>query len=132
LQVIAGIPPGLAYLFIPVAIVLHLVFVSGIGLFLSALNVFIRDTALALPNILTLVLFSSPIFYPLKVYPHFLQPYLSLNPFYVIAACYRAPIVDGTLPPLWMPIYLAVLSALLFVGGLIWFRRLKTFFDTRL
>jgi len=132
LQFAAGTPPGFAYLFIPVVIVLHLIFVSGIGLFLSALNVFIRDTALALPNILTLVLFASPIFYPLKVYPHFLQPYLRFNPFYVIASCYRAPIVDGMLPPLWMLLYLVVFSTIVFVGGLAWFRRLQTFFDTRL
>ena len=132
LQLIAGVPVSLAYLSLPVVIALQLVFVSGLGLFLAALNVFVRDTALSLPNILMLLLFASPIFYPLSAYPENLRPVFMFNPFYVIAACYRAPILDGALPPLWMIAYLVVLSGILFMGGLWWFRRLKSFFDTRL
>lgn len=132
LQFIEGHPPSIGYLILPLVIFLHLVFVSGIGLFLAALNVFIRDTALVLPNVLMLLLFGSPIFYPLTSYPEFLRPILIFNPFYVITTCYRVPILDGTFPPLWMLPYLAGASALLFFGGLWWFRRLKTFFDTRL
>lgn len=119
-------------LFLPVVIGLQLAFVSGIGLFLGSLNVFVRDTSLALPSVLTMLLFASPIFYPLSAYPDALQPVVLLNPFYVIAECYRAPLLHGQLPPLWMIAYLTVLSAVLIVAGLWWFRRLKSFFDTRL
>ena len=125
-----GISPTVALL--PFVILLQLVFVSGLGLFLAALNVFLRDTALALPSVLTILLFASPIFYPLTSYPQQVQVYLVYNPFYVLAECYRAPILTGRLPPLWMVAYLTAISALLFRGGLWWFRRLKSFFDTRL
>ena len=91
-----------------------------------------RDTALALPNVLTLLLFASPIFYPLTAYPAVAQVVLQFNPFYVIAACYRAPILDGVLPPLWMLVYMAFVSSAIFMAGLWWFRRLKSFFDARL
>jgi ABC-type polysaccharide/polyol phosphate export permease len=125
-----GLSPTIVAL--PLVIVLQLVFVSGFGMFLAALNVFVRDTALALPSVLTILLFASPIFYPLSAYPPTAQIILTYNPFYVLAECYRAPILNGTLPPLWMLLYLTVISLAFFIGGLWWFRRLKSFFDTRL
>ena len=132
LQIASGETPGLACLILPLIVIFHVLFVSGLGLFLGALNVFVRDTALALPNALTVLLFASPIFYPISSYPAFLRPVLQLNPFYVIAECYRTAAVDGVTPSLWMISYLALVSGCTFWGGLWWFRRLKPFFDTRL
>jgi ABC-type polysaccharide/polyol phosphate export permease len=132
LQLFGGEPINAAVLVLPLIILLQLFFVSGMGLFLSALNVFVRDTAIALPSVLTALLFASPIFYALSSYPAPIQRFLVYNPFYVMAECFRAPILHGTLPPLWMLVYMVVVSTVLFVGGLWWFRRLKSFFDTRL
>jgi lipopolysaccharide transport system permease protein len=132
LQLAAGEMPAPAVLSLPFVLVLEVAFVSGVGLFLAALNVFVRDTALALPNVLTLLLFASPIFYPLSAYPTWLAAILQFNPFYVIATCFRAPILEGSLPPLWMLAYLTGVSALIVFCGLLWFRRLKSFFDARL
>ncbi|WFU66919.1 MULTISPECIES: ABC transporter permease [Bradyrhizobium] len=132
LYAVSGEVPSPALLTLPITLFLGTLFVSGLGLFLAALNVFVRDTALALPNVLTLLLFSSPIFYPLSSYPVAIARLLQFNPFYVIAALFRAPIIDGSLPPLWMFIYLAVVASVIFAGGLMWFRRLKSFFDARL
>ena len=87
-----------------------------------------RDTALVLPNVLTLLLFASPIFYPVTAYPEALRSILVYNPFYVIAECYRQPFLHGQLPPLWMMAYLVLGSALVFGGGLWWFRRLEAVF----
>lgn len=132
LQIISGEGVSLAVLALPFMALLLLLFVSGIGLFLSALNVFVRDTAIALPTLLTAVLFASPIFYALSSYPAPVRAVLVYNPFYVIAECFRLPILQGALPPAWMIIYMLALSTALFVGGLWWFRRLKSYFDTRL
>jgi len=128
----SGEAPSPALLTLPIPLFFGMLFVSGLGLFLAALNVFVRDTALALPNVLTMLLFASPIFYPLSAYPLGLGKVLQFNPFYVIAASFRAPIIDGTMPPLWMVVYLAVVSVAAFAAGLMWFRRLKSFFDARL
>lgn len=132
LQILSGEGISAAVLILPISIFLQLLFVSGFGLFLAALQVFLRDTALALPSILTMLLFASPIFYPITSYPEGVRPFLIYNPFYIMAELYRSPIMVGELPPLWMLIYLGVLSAGLFASGLWWFRRLKSFFDTRL
>ncbi|MBF9231985.1 ABC transporter permease [Microvirga alba] len=132
LQAFGGIWPSPALIALPIAIILQIVFVSGLGLFLGALNVFVRDTALILPNVLTIILFASPIFYPLSAYPKGAQAVLVYNPFYVLAECYRQPILEGALPHLWTLGYMTVISVAVFLGGLWWFRRLKSFFDTRL
>jgi ABC-type polysaccharide/polyol phosphate export permease len=132
LQIVSGELPKSAYLFLPAAIVIHFVFLAGLGLFLGALNVFIRDTALALPNALTALLFASPIFYPLTVFPPIAQAIQKFNPFYVIAECYRGPLLDGKLPQLGMVAYMTIVAMAVFLAGLWWFRRLKSFFDTRL
>ena len=132
LKFIAGQIPGAAVLLLPFSILLMLTFVSGVGFFLSSLNVFVRDVSLALPNILMAFLFASPIFYPITAYPAVLQNVLQFNPFYVLAEFFRAPILNNELPPLWMFVYMMTLSGLLFIGGLRWFRRLKSFFDVRL
>jgi len=132
LQIASGEVPHAALLSLPFTLFFGMLFISGLGLFLGALNVFVRDTQLALPNVLTLLLFASPIFYPLSAYPGGIGKILQFNPFYVIAASFRAPIIDGTLPPLWMLAYLAVIAIAVFLAGLTWFRRLKSFFDARL
>jgi len=132
LQIASGELPAIGYLSLPMIVLLHIVFISGLGLFLGALNVFVRDTALALPNVLTVLLFASPIFYPITAYPAFVRPVLQLNPFYVIAECYRTAILAGLMPKVWMIGYLAAVGAAVFLGGLWWFRRLKSFFDSRL
>lgn len=132
LRVLDGGSPGAVLLFLPIAALILLLFISGVGLFLGSINVFVRDVALALPNILLLFLFTSPIFYPITAYPETLQAVLQFNPFFALAECFRAPIVYGTLPPLWMIGYILTLSLALCLAGLWWFRRLKGFFDVRL
>jgi lipopolysaccharide transport system permease protein len=108
------------------------VFITGIGLCLAAVNVFVRDTALVLPNVLMIVLFSSPIFYPLSEFPGVLQGVLQFHPFQVIAEGYRQPLLYRAWPAPWSLVYLAVLSATAFLGGLVFFRKLKGYFDARI
>jgi lipopolysaccharide transport system permease protein len=85
LQIGSGHGISVAIVALPMVIALQLLFISGLGLFLGALNVFVRDTALALPNVLTILLFASPIFYPMTSYPASVQAFLIYNPFYVLA-----------------------------------------------
>ncbi len=56
--------PGIAYLALPILIVLQGLFTLGLGYFLSAMNLFLRDTYHVI-GVLTLVwMFGTPIFYP--------------------------------------------------------------------
>jgi homopolymeric O-antigen transport system permease protein len=124
--------PAWPWLVVPLGAVLQFLLLAGLGLILSAATVFVRDIAMALPNLLLLMLFASPILYPLDAFPAVLRPFAWVNPFYVVTEMYRAPLVEHMLPP-WASIaYLAILSVLLFWAGLVFFRRLKAHFDSRL
>jgi lipopolysaccharide transport system permease protein len=128
----SGTAPSWAWLIVPAVIALQTIFIAGLALFLASLTVFVRDVAVVLPNLLLIVLFASPIFYPVSAYPPGIGEVLRFNPFYVIAEGYRAPLTRGELPPLWTLAYLLVLSLVAVVLGLRFFRRLKTHFEARL
>jgi len=113
-------------------LLLQFVFITGIGLCLAAVNVFVRDTVMVLPNVLMILLFSSPIFYPLSEFPKTVQGVLQFHPFQVIAEGYRQPLLYRAWPAPWSLAYLAVLSAMAFLGGLVFFRKLKGYFDARI
>jgi ABC-type polysaccharide/polyol phosphate export permease len=79
--------------------ILSLVMVClGIGFFASALYVFFRD----LPYFFELVVFvlwiSSPVFYPAKIVPPQVKPFLALNPLSNIIESIRQIALSGTLP----------------------------------
>jgi lipopolysaccharide transport system permease protein len=132
LLVWGGTRPSPSWLAVIVVLALQFAFITGVGLWLAALNVFVRDTAFVLPNVLLILLFTSPIFYPLSEFPQALQGILRFHPFHIIAEGYRRPLLYRSWPPLWSLLYLAALSAIALLGGLTFFRRLKGYFDARI
>lgn len=132
LLVASGTALSASWLFIPATIALQFLIVGGVGLALAGLNVFVRDTALVLPNVLFLALFSSPIFYPVSAFPAQLQGLAVWNPFYVLTEAYRLPLLQGRIPSAGCLVYLVVLALAAFTFGLAFFRRLKPHFDARL
>lgn len=129
---VSGHTPNWAWIAIPFIAFLQLTLIAGFGFFLSGINVFVRDTAYVLPSVLMLMLFASPVFYQVTAYPKILQHIVIFNPIYLMAEGYRQPIINGNLPPLGGTLLLASLSAVVFVSGLSFFRRLKPYFDARL
>lgn len=128
----SGTTPSWSWILIPFAVLVQFMLVAGIGLFLAALNVFVRDVALVLPNALLILLFASPIFYQLEQFPPVMRTISQFNPFYALTEAYRQPLLYGQVPPLWQLIYVLCLTVMLFMLGLVFFRRLKSHFDSRL
>lgn len=117
---------------IPLVVVLQFVFVAGMAFFLSSLNVFFRDIVQILPSLLNVVLFTSPIMYPIDVFPARIHTLVGYSPFAIIADGYRQPFIHGSTVDVAHMAVLAVVAVLLFVSGLAFFRRLKLHFDARL
>jgi lipopolysaccharide transport system permease protein len=67
--VVYGLPPGLAWLALPIPLLLLVVSAAALGLGLSGINAYYRDVRHALPFILQLGLFASPVVYPLGRIP---------------------------------------------------------------
>jgi lipopolysaccharide transport system permease protein len=120
-----------ALLIIPVIVLMYF-FLFGLGFFLAAVTVFLRDLAFVLPNVLMMILFASPIFYTLSSSPRMMQMASIANPFYIITEGFRQPLVYHAIPTslLWGLLYLFLLSTLLFYSGLVQFRKVKGYFTS--
>lgn len=112
---------GLAML-VPGVLLLFL-FSFGAGLFLATVNVKYRDLKYALPFVMRILMFASPIFYPITFLPAKYWPILYLNPLTTVAELTRHFVLHT---PLHRPT-LMVLSlgstVVAIIVGLIYFRK---------
>lgn len=92
----AGVP--LTALWAPLLFVIEIVFVAGVVLFGSALNVFARDIRLAVPLVVQLWLYLTPVMYPLDTVPDKLRGLYLANPMTGLIESFRRVLIDG-LPP---------------------------------
>lgn len=117
-------PSWHALIVIP-AVLLLFAFVAALGLGLSALVVFYRDLGVALPNLLMVTMFATPILYQPEATPNFLQQLSQWNPFYILAQWVREPLVHHTFPSLWGLVWVIFLTLGIGTLTLKAFRRVK-------
>lgn len=120
------------WLIIPLIVTIQFLMVTGVGMLCAALAVFWRDITHVLPNLLLVLMFSTPIFYPITAMPHPIEVVSSFNPIYLLSEWYRQPLLHNQFPEFWTLGYIAIFGIALFYGGLIGFRRLRPFFESRL
>ncbi len=111
---------GLAFL--PLTLMLLVIFTLGIGQFLAALNVNYRDIKHALPFIVQLWLFASPVVYPMSMVPEQYKWMVSLNPIAGIIETIRALISGHSIPWDILGISCAV-TVMVFIFGIWYFQR---------
>jgi lipopolysaccharide transport system permease protein len=106
----------------PLVLLLLVVFAMGAGQFLAALNVNYRDVKHALPFLVQLWFFASPVVYPLSMVPERYQWLVALNPLTGIIETSRALLVGRPVPWEALAISCAVTVAI-YVLGLAYFQR---------
>lgn len=97
-MIVAGVSITSAWLVLPLIIALHGIFLVGIVLGLSALNVFFRDVQHILANILTFVFFLCPVVYPRENIPARARFWIELNPLALVTEFYQMVLIEGVLP----------------------------------
>lgn len=132
LSTISGNPPNWQIAWLPLVIALQFFLITALGLWLSAINVFKRDLSIALPNILTIIMFVTPIFYPIENMPDMVRQLSIINPFYLISDAYRGVFLEHKNPSLSAMVYILLLSLVIFYSGLSVFRRAKGHFGSAL
>jgi lipopolysaccharide transport system permease protein len=120
-----------ALLIIPV-IILQFLFLIGLAFFISATTVFFRDILQIIPTILMVFLFFTPIYYSIDILPPFAAKITFFNPLYQMVQSYRDVLILHTFPNIFGLIYLLLLSILMIIVGLAYFRRLKGYFELAL
>src|SRR3954470_1482614 len=128
-----GIAPSLPWVAIPLVVLTLVLFSAAVGTALSAVNVYYRDVRYALPFILQLMLFASPVVYSLSVVPSkWRTAYAILNP--------AAAAIDSTrrifVHQEW-PHFVPLLGAMAWSAVLLWgaytlFKRLERGFSDRM
>jgi lipopolysaccharide transport system permease protein len=107
----------------PAFVALAFVTALGVGLFLSAVNVRYRDVPYAIPFVLQLWMWLSPVAYAVTALPERFQWVFALNPMTGVINGFRWSLL-GTPAPSLGQLALSIAAAIVFfVGGLAYFRR---------
>jgi len=118
-----GHPLHLSLLFLPLSILIAATFTLGVALLVSPLAVFFADVVELIGVLLTLLLYTTPVFYPAAIVPPRYYWLIRFNPLRSLLVVFRDPIYDGVLPS---PAHIAASAAMavgsLWIGALL-FRR---------
>lgn len=123
-----GILPTWRLVAVPGLVLLTLLLTLGIGLLVSALNVYYRDFMYALPFVIQVWMYASPIAYSSAIVPDSVKAVYALNPLVGIIGGFRWALLDvGDFP--WTSIALSVLVSMAFlVAGVLVFQRIEDSF----
>ena len=103
--------------------------VTGIALLLAALQVFIRDVEHVLMPVLMILMYLTPILYPLTLVPEGVRPWVAANPFAWLVARLRDALLDGRLALQWGDALALAIALAVFAAGRAVFRRLSPHFE---
>jgi len=112
-------------LLLPVVIGPILLTSAGIGWILASLGVFLRDASQIVGFVTSLLMFLSPIFYPLSAFPQRWRPLLFLNPLTLPVVQVRQVAIDGGVPHLHTIVYAYVIGLAVAAVGLWFFERTR-------
>jgi lipopolysaccharide transport system permease protein len=112
-------------LFFPLVLLPLIFSTMGFAWFLAATGVFVRDVGQTTGVITTVMLFMSPVFYPVSILPEQYRMALLLNPLTFIIEQARQVLIWGRLPD-WtgLGVYLTV-SILVAWAGFWWFQKTR-------
>ena len=121
------VPPTWNLLAVPFLILLTTLLSLGLGLLVSALNVKNRDIGIALPVLLQLWMFVSPVIYPLDLVPGRFQRLYALNPLVGVIEGFRAALLGVRFNKFALAVTVVFTVASLIISAYI-FRRLENDF----
>jgi len=111
--------------FLPIVLLPFCFLIMGLSWFLTSLGVYLRDVGQAIGICTTLIMFLSPVFYPISAVPEKLQKWILVNPLSFIIEQARNILVFGDMPN-WsrLGIYYLV-SAFIMYLGFVWFQKTR-------
>ncbi len=117
-------------IFIPLVLLPLVVLSLGVAWMLAALGVFLRDVSQTIGIIITVLMFLSPVFYPVTSVPEKFRPFILINPLTFIIEQARDVLVWGYLPNwIGLGIYMAVATMVGWAGYALFQKTRKGFAD---
>jgi ABC-type polysaccharide/polyol phosphate export permease len=115
---------------LPVIWGLEVLFVCGLAFITSALNVYFRDMRYVVESTNVVMFWLVPILYPFAMIPPIYRDVYQFNPVAALVLAMRNILMEGMPPPSTLLVKLALSSGIVFLLGLLVFRRLKPrFYD---
>jgi lipopolysaccharide transport system permease protein len=130
---IYGIAPTVEWVALPLPLIVLVVAASALGVAVSGINAYYRDVRYALPFLLQIGLFASPIVYPLSRVPgDWRTVYAILNPVAAVIDALRRIVLHGAWPD-WVTLFGALGWSLVGLSlGYALFKRLERGFADRI
>ncbi len=120
-------PIGLNLLMMPVCVALLTLLALGAGMTTSALNVKYRDVGVMMPLLLQILMFVSPVVYPVSLVPPAWRSLYSLNPLVGIIDGFRTSVLGGNFD--WQALGIsAIITFAILVGAAFSFQRMERHF----
>lgn len=107
-KIFFGVPYTSSIFYLPLAVILQLIFMFSLGIIVSISNVFFHDTAHLIEVLLMAWFWLTPIIYQFNLIPIDFQIYVALNPMSLIINLYQTSISE-------VPIYTEPYAAILFI-----------------
>lgn len=123
LPIKGGIPWTVVLL--PLVLVPYCLSILGLSWFLASLGTYVRDIGQILSTLITALLFTSPIFFPLSALPDWIQPWLLLNPAALPVVQARDVLIFGLLPDFPALATYAAASLAVAVFGYLFFQKTR-------
>ena len=115
--------------FMPLVLLPLVVFTLGVAWVLASLGVFLRDVSQTISFVTMVMMFLSPVFYPVTALPEEFRPWLMANPLTFIIEQAREVLIWGRLPD-WAGLGLYTLGATITAGaGFAWFQKTRRGFS---
>jgi lipopolysaccharide transport system permease protein len=128
MMVYYGVAPSAGTLLVPVLVMLTMMNAVGFGMWFSALNVRYRDIQYAIPFVIQIWMFVTPVIYPSSLFGERYAWILSLNPMGGVIEAFR-PAVLGHMPIPWTSLGIsAAVGVAVFLGGMYYFRSVERYF----
>lgn len=131
LMLFFGQPGSWTLLWVPVILLIHIVFVVGLALPLAALNLFFHDIRFLVGVMLNLWFFLTPIFYSVEIVPARYRLLYDLNPNARFIGAYRYSVLSHVSPPIGSLLVAVLISAATFVAGYYLFKKMEPAFADR-
>jgi len=132
LMVVYGIAPSWRIVYIPLILVLTLMFSMGCGSILAAVDARFRDIRHAVPLMIQVWMFCSPVMYPLAYIPEKWRVLYAINPMAGLTEAFRWCLFGiGEAPSVVSLTLAAAVSTTMFVAGVLFFQKVQgTLVDT--
>lgn len=128
LMIYYRVQPTWSLAMIPVLVLLATLLAFGVGMWLSALNVKYRDIRYAVPFLIQLWMFASPIIYPVSMLPRRWQWILMLNPLTGLIQNFRIALFGNQSFDWKSLIASAIISVVILILSAFSFRRMERHF----